>query len=155
MTVCPDCGARYDDANDFCRARFDALLALDHSRREPWGSRHGLAFAAFALQHPSAFAASLDRSWSALHAIFVVGHAQDYVFRTLVANKGAVPREWNTPARPSSPQAVPSCTIADLDDFAAATYPERIEHMCRAALVMWGLRQLARGSDGRPFGTGP
>ncbi len=66
---CPECGAAYQAAGDSCGARFDALLALDHARREPWGSRHGLAFAAFALQHPAAHAASLDRAWAALHRV--------------------------------------------------------------------------------------
>jgi catechol 2,3-dioxygenase-like lactoylglutathione lyase family enzyme len=43
------------------------LLALDHSRQEPWGSRHGVAFAAFALQHPARYATSLDPAWATLH----------------------------------------------------------------------------------------
>ena len=54
-TRCDECGARYTEPGDSCQARFDQLLALDHSRQEPWGSRHGLAFAAFALQHPRRF----------------------------------------------------------------------------------------------------
>jgi hypothetical protein len=49
-SLCPECGATYSEEGDSCAARFDQLLALDHSRREPWGSRHGQAYAAFALQ---------------------------------------------------------------------------------------------------------
>jgi len=49
MTRCPECGASYATEDDSCSARFERLLALDHSRQEPWGSRHGQAFAAFAL----------------------------------------------------------------------------------------------------------
>jgi len=70
---CPECGATYSEEGDSCAARFDQLLALDHSRREPWGSRHGQAFAAFALQHPVIHEASLDRGWAALWRIYVAG----------------------------------------------------------------------------------
>ena len=55
--TCNECGARYGNSTDSCVVRFDQLLALDHSRREPWGSRHGLAFAVFALQHPQRYPA--------------------------------------------------------------------------------------------------
>jgi hypothetical protein len=96
---CPECGAMYSEERDSCAARFEELLALDHSRREPWGSRHGQAFAAFALQHPVTRAASLDRAWAALWRI----------------------------------------TIRDLADFAAETYPARLDAWCRAALSSWGL----------------
>ena len=139
MTQCPECGARYDHEGDTCRAHFDTLLALDHSRQEPWGSRHGLAFASFALQHPSIFPQSLDQSWSALYAICVTGHEQGYVFRELVAGNRGIPAEWKVPARPALPSAAPSYTIADLGDFDAGTYAERIERMCRASLAMWGV----------------
>src|ERR1051326_7998235 len=56
MVRCVECGAEYESDEDSCVARFDRLLALDHSRQEPWGSRHGQAFAAFALQHPATVA---------------------------------------------------------------------------------------------------
>src|SRR5205823_8749822 len=59
---CAECGAMYIDEFDSCAARFETLLAVDHSRREPWGSRHGQAFAAFALQHPNTCSSSLDRA---------------------------------------------------------------------------------------------
>jgi hypothetical protein len=32
----------------------------------------------------------------------------------------------------------PTVTIADLDDFAADTYPLRLDAWCRAGLEMWG-----------------
>ena len=138
MTQCPDCGARYDAEGDSCRERFDILLALDHSRREPWGSRHGLAFASFALQHPATFPQSLDRSWSALYAIYVGGRAQDFVFRTLVAGNGTLPAAWIIPARPAAATSVPLFTIADLAEFDASIYAGDLDRMCRAALAMWG-----------------
>jgi hypothetical protein len=135
---CPECGAVYDSEGDSCAARFDALLALDHSRREPWGSRHGQAFAAFALQHPVAHATSLDRAWAALHRIYAAGEPPARVFGALVARRGAMPPEWRGPPRPPRAAALPTVTIADLADFAAASYPARLDAWCRASLVAWG-----------------
>jgi hypothetical protein len=139
MMSCPDCGAVYSASGESCRARFDVLLAMDHSRAEPWGSRHGLAFAAFALQHPTTFSASLDRAWTALYAIFVLGNASDFVFRRLVVANGALPSDWTVPVRPQSPTRAPSFTIADMSDFAADTYPEDVERLGSASLAMWGV----------------
>lgn len=137
-TRCPECGAAYADAEDSCAARFAALLALDHSRREPWGSRHGQAFAAYALQHPVAHARSLDHAWAALHRIYVAGEPPARVFGALVAGRGAAPAHWATPARPARPLHPPAVTIADLADFAAAAYPGRLDAWCCASLEAWG-----------------
>jgi hypothetical protein len=137
--VCPECGARYASETDSCEARFQALLALDHSRQEPWGSRHGQAFAAFALQHPRAYANSLDVAWSALYRIYCLGEPASNVF---VALRGDVvaPRAMTTvPARPREPVAPPGVTIVDLTDFAASSYPARLDAWCRATLVAWGI----------------
>lgn len=136
--TCPECGAVYADPGDSCAARFDALLALDHSRQEPWGSRHGQAFAAFALQHPMAYASSLDHAWAALHRIYVAGEKPATVFRALVAGRGIAPPAWRTPPRPAQRIGVSAITIAHLDDFTEATYPERLEAWCRASLAAWG-----------------
>ena len=135
---CSECGAEYADAEDSCTARFDALLALDHSRREPWGSRHGQAFAAFALQHPQRYASSLDRAWAVLHRIYVSGEAPAKVFAALVGARGELPPTWSVPRRASRPIAAPAVTIAELGDFEAETYAERLDAWCRATLVAWG-----------------
>lgn len=37
-----------------CGELFDTLLALDHSRRQPWGGVHGEVVACYFLQHPGA-----------------------------------------------------------------------------------------------------
>src|SRR5947208_2161966 len=132
MSRCAECGAEYVDKGDSCSARFDVLLALDHSRREPWGSRHGQAFAAFALQHSATHAASLDRAWAALHRIYVVGESPARVFAALVARRSTTPPEWRTPPRPARPVAAPAITIAALGDFAADDYADRLDAWCRA-----------------------
>src|SRR5689334_14386105 len=134
---CAECGAEFENG-DSCAERFDRLLALDHSRREPWGSRHGQAFAAFALQHPERYASSLDRAWAALYRIYVTHHSPRRVFAALVGNRGEVPLDWSVPTRPERPRSMPSVTIADLDDFDAQTYAERLDRWCVASLVAWG-----------------
>jgi hypothetical protein len=135
---CPECGATYSDAADSCGARFNALLSLDHSRQEPWGSRHGQAFAAFALQHPTQFAMSLNHAWIALHRIYVSGDRPLWVFDQLMNNRDRVPRAWNVPTRPQRPVAPPAVTIADLGDFAAEAYAAGLDAWCHATLAMWG-----------------
>lgn len=134
---CSECGATSRDDTDSCAARFEALLALDHSRQEPWGSRHGQAFAAFALQHPQAFPGSLDHAWAALNRIYIAGVRPATVFETLRSGRGAVPADWRTPPRPFGPTATPSLTIADMGDFEAEEYPDKLDAWCRAALSMW------------------
>jgi hypothetical protein len=136
-TVCAECGARYAEDGDGCASRFDQLLALDHARQEPWGSRHGLAFAAFALQHPAAHRSSLDSAWGALHRIYVSGDAPTRVFAALRASGGVVPPEWRVPPRPAQRTGTPTVTIAELADFAADTYAERLDAWCRASLQSW------------------
>lgn len=139
-STCPECGATYFESDDSCAARFAALLALDHSRREPWGSRHGQAFAAFALQHPATHAASLDRAWAVLTRIYVDGERPKHVFDRLLSQRGGIPPDWNHPPRPARPVAAPSITIADLGDFDASEYAERLDDWCRASLAAWGVR---------------
>lgn len=140
MAVCSECGASYANDGDSCGARFEQLLALDHSRREPWGSRHGQAFAAFALQHPQRFATSIDHAWTALHRIYVAGDRPSFVFERLRSNRREVLREWNVPARLPRPAARPSMTIADLGEFDASRYTDQLDAWCRATLSMWGAR---------------
>jgi hypothetical protein len=135
---CPECGATYEVPGDSCLARFDTLLALDHSRQEPWGSRHGQAFAAFALQHPETHAKSLDRAWLVLYRIYVMDVPPARVFEALVAARGKEPPGLEAPPRPARLVATPALTIADLADFAAETYVERFDAWCRATLVAWG-----------------
>jgi hypothetical protein len=134
MSKCPECGARYSDDDDSCARRFDALLALDHSRREPWGSRHGQAFAAFTLQHPQTHVRSLDAAWDALYRIYCLNQFPAAVF-------AARRRRLAAPPRVPRPEYVPSSfsvTIADLGDFAAENYPAALDTWCRSALAAWG-----------------
>ena len=138
MTRCPECGASYAADGDSCAGRFEQLLALDHSRQEPWGSRHGQAFAAFALQHPERFPGSLDHAWTALHRIYIGGDGPSFVFDQLRSRRPEVLARWNVPPRPERPVAAPTVTIVDLGDFEPVTYAEQLDDWCRASLAMWG-----------------
>jgi hypothetical protein len=128
--ICADCGARYDNAEDSCTVRFDQLLALDHSRQEPWGSRHGLAFAVFALQHPNRYhAATRARSFELLERVFLRCESTESVIGDFRA-RGSDGRSNELPS-----VAGPfSYTIADCGSFDAADYVARLEQWCRNTL---------------------
>lgn len=143
---CPQCGATFLQVGDSCASRFEVLLSLDHSRQEPWGSRHGQAFAAFALQHPVIYPKSLDHAWAALYQIYATQADPTYVFTTLRAiGDSALPRSWTVPPRPAARRSMPTVTIADLADFGADAYALQLDAWCRASLATWGL-SLASGS---------
>ncbi len=139
MSQCPECGANYDVSGESCAIRFAALLALDHSRQEPWGSRHGQAFSAFVLQHPETYASSLDRAWSALYLIYAMRTDPRYVFSVLRAHPHGNPSGWTVPPRPTQWTQFPEITIIDLGDFAADTYPDQLDAWCRATLAALGI----------------
>ena len=135
--VCPQCGAAYETADDSCARRFSALIALDHSRQEPWGSRHGSAFAAYTLQHPVGQPrVVLERCWIMLQRIWVAGDDPQFVARTLRAVEDGRPHPWTVPPLPGDADTPrrPRVTIADLGEFDAEGYPGRLEAWCRATL---------------------
>ena len=134
---CPECGATYTSDSDFCAERFNVLLALDHSRPEPWGSRHGQAFAAFVLQHPERFKRSVDRAWATLQQIYVVGEEPERVVAALLSSPYALPAWWTVAPRSVQRHSAPSMTIADLGDFSATSYAERLDAWCLASLAAW------------------
>ena len=135
-TQCPECGASYDGPEESCASRFAALLARDHSRQEPWGSRHGQAFAVFALQHPAAYASSLEKAWAALYLIYVTGIDSRYVFSTL---RMGVCDGWGVPPRPTKWRHPPKMRIDDLADFSADTYADQLDAWCHATLAALGI----------------
>lgn len=137
---CPECGAIYTDLTRSCTERFQTLLALDHSRKEPWGSRHGIVFSCFSLQHPLQQPAGvLERAWLVLHRLVV--HRDDPVrlFAGLRKSKDTRPTDWDAPPLPAPPAPGGSyeVTIADLGDFAAESYPEAVDAWARATYERW------------------
>jgi hypothetical protein len=134
MFQCLECGARYATEAESCAQRFDVLIALDHSRREPWGSRHGQAFAAFALQHPRTHARSVDAAWDVLYRIYCLGESAHVVF----AARRAQPMAPPCVPRPLERATSFAVTIESLGEFAAATYDSSLSAWCRSALAGWG-----------------
>lgn len=132
MTRCPQCGAQYSESGDSCTVRFHRLLALDHSHREPWGSRHGLAFAAYALQHPAQHdLVTAERARVLVTRVVVRGEPLAHVIREL--RKAPTPRAAAAGGAAAEGAWFP-VTIADLGDFDAESYPEMLERWCVAAL---------------------
>jgi uncharacterized protein DUF5946 len=139
MNPCPECGACYPPGEDSCAVRFEQLLSLDHSRREPWGSRHGQAFAVFALQHPIRYSASVDRAWNALYRIYVLEEAAAHVFASIRVSGHEKIAPVMVPTRPAKALSLPAVTIVDLGDFDATGYATALDGWCRATLRAWGV----------------
>jgi hypothetical protein len=139
--TCDQCGVRYESPDDSCRHRFETLLALDHSRQEPWGSRHGCAFAAFTLQHPAGQARDvLERCWLLLYRIWVAGDDERVVTQALRRAQGGTPLHLSAlplPPDAGQPRGFP-VTIRDLGDFGAQAYPRLLEAWCRATFQALG-----------------
>jgi hypothetical protein len=138
---CEQCGVVYQVDGDSCAERFSALLALDHSRQEPWGSRHGSAFAAFTLQHPDRVAREvLERCWAMLYRIHVAGDDPQYVARALRQLVSGARPTWSVPPLPPDAMAPRHArvTIADLGSFDAERYASQLDNWCRATLESLG-----------------
>jgi hypothetical protein len=123
-----------------CEGRFDKLLALDHSRVQPWGSRHGLAFSTFALQHPRGRAPDqLAACWIMLYRVWVKGDNRAKLAAAMRSRQGRPPAEWDVPPVPAAPPAGTryALTIADLGEFDADTYAHKLEEWGRATLAAW------------------
>jgi hypothetical protein len=137
---CAQCGAVFADATHTCEDRFDALLALDHARLQPWGSRHGLAFSTFAMQHPQGrSAAQLTACWIMLYRVWIKGDNRAKLAAAMRSRQELPPAEWDVPPLPAVPPAGTryAVTIADLGEFDADTYVEKLEAWGRATLAAW------------------
>ena len=135
---CDQCGGQVVGGS--CADHFATLLALDHSREEPWGSRHGLAFAAFSLQHSGGAADSaIERWWQMLRRVYELGEDRQYVARTLRSAPEDPRHDGRSPLLPPA-SARPrhfAVTVADMGDFAPDRYAADLDAWCRATLVEW------------------
>lgn len=136
---CAQCGATFDGDSQSCEEQFDKLLALDHSRVQPWGSRHGLAFSTFALQHPAGRgAAQLTACWIMLYRVWIKGDNRARLAAALRQRQDLPPSEWDVPPLPPPPAGSRyAVTIADLGEFDAETYVAKLEEWGRATLAAW------------------
>lgn len=149
MTSCVECGA--DNTAATCDELFQRLLALDHSRQEPWGSRHAIAVACFFLQHPRHPSAPRDRSvaQSLLRTYVDEGlravTAWTQRARRANARQGSRGRQTIRVAGDERAGEAPTSyatTIVDVaedGDFPAADYP--------AALDRWVAATVSPGND--------
>ena len=158
MQTCTECGAV---AAVPCRELFERLLALDHSRQEPWGPLHGVVVACYRLQHPAALPArdrgpALDlihqyerggldalQRWAA-HARRANSHrltgGRDRPFgdtRPASTADGSRTRP-DTDAATGDSYAVTIADVAVDGTFPAAGHRRRVRSWARATLATWG-----------------
>lgn len=138
--ACPECGAIHPDPAHSCTERFQAFLALDHSRQEPWGSRHGIVFSCYSLQHPLQQPLEvLERAWLVLHRLVVERDNPTRLFAGLRRSGEIRPTDWNAPPLPPTPKpgGPYDVTIADLGKFEAPDYPALVDAWSRATYERW------------------
>lgn len=138
-SACPECGAIYPGQTPSCTERFQALLALDHSRQGPWGSRHGIVFSCYHLQHPLQQPPEvLQRAWLVLHRLVAERDDPAHIFAGLRRSPHATPADWNAPPLPPVPEGGSyGVTIADLGDFMSPDFPALVDAWARATYHRW------------------
>lgn len=127
-----------------CGELFQRLLALDHSRSEPWGPLHGVVVACYRLQHPATLTQGSHPFLLELLRTYVEGGAEAarrMTERARRANSHRVrQREPTAPApRPGVPTgfAVTISNVAVDGSFPADHYPERVRAWAEATLAAW------------------
>lgn len=141
MTRCPECGA--EPAS--CEELFHTVLALDHSRRPPWGPLHGVTVACFLLQHPSRLPeAHRPRTWTILRTYVEEGLAATTRLTEQSRHANSHRRGVRPPEDVSPPPAPPPTTfpvtIADValdGTFPAEGYADRVTAWAEATLAAW------------------
>jgi hypothetical protein len=145
MDRCAECGRFTAEAT--CETLFHQLLALDHSRQEPWGPLHGVAVGTYFLQHPTGQKpAALRPQWSLAHAYLAGGlpriEAMTRRVRQLNANSGSgrKPEAADYGDAPPLPSATPTAYAVTIGDvavdgtFPAEGYAERVRAWVSATI---------------------
>lgn len=141
---CPECSGTW--AMGRCSELFLGLLALDHSRRQPWGAYHGVSVATYSLQHPSlSTAAVLGGQWR-LVTVFAqdgIAAVQRFTAGLAARNRGAGvgPRESPLVGVDfDHPPAGFAVTISDVSvdgSFPAAGFEARVAAWVQATVEAW------------------
>lgn len=150
MTHCPECGAPTQPHP--CEELFNVVLALDHSRRPPWGPLHGVTVSCFLLQHPSRLPApNRTHPWTILHLYLQKGlpavtALTEGARRTNShRNRDATLPALDVPAFPLAPEPTTfNITITDVAQdgtFPAAGFPKRVKDWAKATITAWGFQQ--------------
>ncbi|MDA3630988.1 DUF5946 family protein [Saccharopolyspora sp. WRP15-2] len=126
------------------------MLALDHSRRAPWGPLHGVTVSCFLLQHPSRLPASeRGRAWAILNTY--VGEGLAATTRLTERARRANSHRNHDAALPDSglgmsdPPAAFGVTIADVAQdgtFPAYGFSGRVTAWAEDIITAW------RGASG-------
>ncbi|GHC92661.1 hypothetical protein GCM10007079_41110 [Nocardiopsis terrae] len=141
MDTCPECRAAGEVP---CEELFGRLLALDHSRQEPWGPLHGVAVACYRLQHPASLTEGSHTFLLELLRAYVGGGAEAATRLTehaRRANSHRVLRRDRTDDTPG-PRAPTgfAFTVAEVaadGAFPAEGHPERVRAWSEATLAAW------------------
>ena len=134
-TECTECGG--SGRLGTCAELFDALLALDLQRLQPWGRFHGLNVACYLLQHPSRTPDSaLDGHWHMVTVFLADGlDAMNALQAGLVRANRHGARPWSAFDSPPARSAAATVTIEDtsLDGtFPAVGYVQRMLDWARS-----------------------
>ncbi|WP_026400446.1 DUF5946 family protein [Actinomadura rifamycini] len=142
MTNCPECGGPGP-----CDDLFQELLALDHSRREPWGPLHGVSVACFVYQHPSRLVSAPPFGWTILDAFLRDGRAgaERVVsgFRRANSHRRREGPATGARAPSGTPPARFAVTIAEVagdGTFPADGFPDRVREWAAATVEAWTAR---------------
>ncbi|BDM74707.1 hypothetical protein HEK616_81940 (plasmid) [Streptomyces nigrescens] len=147
MKPCAECGVPMNSRS--CDDLFQALLALDHARQEPWGPLHGVSVSCFLLQHPSQLPADDGAmAWTLLHAYLEGGldEVNQLVDQARLGNshrvKNIPPRVVRdvAPPRRDAPPSRFSVTIEDVavdGTFPAEGFAERVKAWAAATVDAW------------------
>jgi hypothetical protein len=144
---CRECGG--DAAAAPCAELFLRLLALDHSRAQPWGGLHAVNVACYFLQHPSLLARpQLDAQWAVV-MLFLDDGLDALAARTAAAVRRNSHRHGGrhveaSGGRAGLPPGVPApdfaVTITDVavdGTFPAEGFPQRVGRWAAATRSGW------------------
>ncbi|MFD7450504.1 DUF5946 family protein [Kitasatospora sp. NPDC059827] len=142
MEICGECGARG------CPELFHRLLALDHSRAEPWGPLHAVSVSCFLLQHPGRLPGDGGAGARGMLRAYLDGGlpaVERLVGRARRANShrvtgGAAPGGAAHPAQeaPRGGFAVTIEQVAVDGAFPAEGFAERVGVWASVTLAAWG-----------------
>jgi hypothetical protein len=133
---CPGCGAPAEP--DSCDELFQVLLALDHSRQDPWGPLHGVSVSCFLLQHHGGSVEGVSPRRAVLQAYLDGGleAVEHLTTRARRANRrGGVVFDLDPAhkdALPVGPFAVTIVDVAHGGKFPADGFAERVRNWASA-----------------------